>query len=126
MPWSMRCNPCSKAWLERVAASGPGQVWAIQQVDGADQAIRWEGSRWSVHPLPQVSAPSPSPTTAGCVSTGWPRFSIQALAVPGRDDAWAVGSVLVEKPGACMHSVAKEGVVLHWEGGQWRRVERLR
>ncbi|MGW0484528.1 hypothetical protein [Nonomuraea sp. NPDC003214] len=112
------------AWLERVAASGPDQVWAIQQAGGATQAIRWEGSRWSVHPLPQIPVPSPSPTSAGCVSTGWPRFSIQALAVPRRDDAWAVGSVLVEKPGACLRYTAKEGVVLRWAGGTWRRVER--
>ncbi|WP_127939408.1 hypothetical protein [Nonomuraea polychroma] len=110
--------------LERVAASGAGQIWAIQAGHDETQAIRWEGSRWSVHPLPQVAVPAPSPTTAECISTGWPRFSIEAMAVPTPDDAWAVGSVLVEKPGACMHYMAKEGVVLHWEGGEWRRVER--
>ncbi|WP_043636590.1 hypothetical protein [Nonomuraea candida] len=110
-------------WLERVAASGPGHLWAIQHAGGAARAIRWEGSRWSVHPLPHVPAPSPAPT--GCVSgTGRPRFAVQALAVPADGDAWAVGSVLVGEPGACPHSVAADGVVLRWRDGRWSRVPR--
>ncbi|MEV4567157.1 hypothetical protein AB0K12_25610 [Nonomuraea sp. NPDC049419] len=60
------------AWLEHIAAAGPGRVWAIHHVDGLIQAIRWEGSGWSTDPMPQVS--------------------IRDLAVSARGDAWAVGS----------------------------------
>jgi hypothetical protein len=92
--------------LDGVAASGPGNVWAVGYTGtngGPDQPLilHWQDGAW-------VAVPSPSPT--GDVA-------LQSVATTSHSDVWAVG---LTHPTTCSPQCGT--LIEHWNGKTWRQV----
>ena len=91
-------SPDGENRLLGVAAGSPDDVWAVGFGTRANLGIplieHWDGSTWSLVTSPDVTEPN----------TG---ALLEAVAVVGPDDVWAVGS---QGPGT---------LVEHWDGSRW-------
>jgi hypothetical protein len=93
--------------LQSVAARSANEVWAVgwHRAGGIETmgtlVERWDGTSWAI-----VPSPNPGPTGN----------SLQAVAVVGDTEAWAVGS---------MYDVSVIGrpLSIHWDGSQWTAVD---
>jgi hypothetical protein len=97
-------GPAEKpAQLFLLAASGPGNVWAVGYTgtnSGPDQSLilHWQAGAW-------VVVPSPSPT--GDVA-------LQSVATTSHSDVWAVG---LTHPTTCNPQCGT--LIEHWNGKSW-------
>jgi len=103
-------DPGTRFWGFRdAAATGPNDVWAVGWTatggSGQPLAEHWDGSGWSVVPVPSV-APSPE--------TGNPYASFEAIAAGGSDDVWAVGERTNVAPAGLSNFLTA-----HWDGTSW-------
>jgi hypothetical protein len=94
-------NPALSNRFAGVAAASSHDVWAVgaQGDGGLSRTLieRWNGASWSVVPSPNVSNQHNQ------------LFAVSA--VPGVDEAWAVGRAGPTEP-----------LILHWNGAQWSLV----
>jgi hypothetical protein len=98
--------------LRDVAVTATDDAWAVGSFEEEGLvrvepttyrplALHWDGSRWSVVPLPDVG-----------------QGELDGVAAVDRDDAWAVGQTMTRSGG----DVAVRPLLLHWDGGNWTRV----
>jgi hypothetical protein len=89
-------------WLDAVAASSPGNAWALgrnyhtHSAGGKSVLLHWSGRTWR-----QVHSPALSVADLAAVSVTSPA------------DAWIVGNY---------HASTGVPIALHWNGSAWRRV----
>jgi hypothetical protein len=92
--------------LQGVAARSASEVWAVGSARsfGIETEVtlieRWDGSAWSI-----VPSPNPGPTGN----------SLEAVAVIGDNDAWAVGSMYST-------AVVSLPISMRWDGSVWTAV----
>jgi carboxypeptidase family protein len=95
--WQAVRNPCGYS-LDGVFALSSLNVWAV----GSQSSCRWDGRRWTAHPV--ATAPN---------GTG---VQLLAVAGSGGNDLWAVGSV----PYSCGEGqICPGGAIEHWNGSNW-------
>lgn len=109
--WSLVLSPNVEGtlsnFLQSVAAHSATEVWAVGWSMGIGIQTqktlveRWDGSAWSI-----VPSPNPGPTGN----------SLEAVAVIGDNDAWAVGSMYST-------AVVSLPISMHWDGSVWTAVE---
>jgi hypothetical protein len=94
--------PDREAQLFGLVAFGGSDVWTAGFAAGPDDARgvvqRWDGTRWSDLPLPDVAE-------------HWGLAGVHGVAP---DDLWVVGGV---------HDPVGPAVALHWDGSVWRFVQ---
>lgn len=92
----------TSSFLNAVAATSPGNAWAVGESNiagGSTLIERWNGTAWKIVPSPSVSR----------------HFNVlSSVAATSRNDAWAVGWVFT-RPGT-------RTLIEHWNGTRWRRV----
>ncbi len=93
--------------LEAVTAIGPDDAWAVGSYEelglrldapstSRPLALHWDGSAWTVVPLPDVGS-----------------GGLTGVAATGPDDVWAVGSAY-DEPGS-----PGWPLLMHWDGSAW-------
>lgn len=86
-----------------------GEVTVPNAIGGTDQltsAMRWDGSAWSLIPVP---APEPYPGGASC--------GLKAIDGLAPNDLWAAGHQRIQSPiGGWL---GYQMLVLHWDGQSW-------
>jgi len=93
-------------WLHAVAASSPGNAWALGETERTGSPrqmpgiLHWNGRAWR-----QVRSPAPSSAHLSSVSVTSPA------------NAWVVGSYFADPSAGSTRPIA-----LHWNGSAWRRV----
>ncbi|MER5998141.1 hypothetical protein ABT120_06185 [Nonomuraea angiospora] len=105
-----------------ISATSPADMWAVgSKAPGPGQpdypqmaGMHWDGRSWRLVPVPTFRFPDPVPDLA------YARLhSVVALA-PG--DVWASGEHDYDAHGESDDEPEGESVLLHWDGGRWRRV----
>jgi hypothetical protein len=86
------------AFLTSVAQVSPTDVWAAGTDNGKPLIENWNGSAWSVSPLPKLPRKS---------------AELNAVSADGPGDVWAVGDT-VSSQGTDRRTLA-----LHWDGTAW-------
>jgi hypothetical protein len=85
-----------QAQLMDVVAVSSGEVWAAGNANGAPVAMRWDGARWHVLPIPEMET-----------------VHIDAVAPDGRGGVWVAGyDYSDDEPGS-------SPLYLHWDGASW-------
>jgi hypothetical protein len=110
--WRIAPNPLSSqpgATLNAITAVSANDIWAVgrkQNPAGKNVplAMHWDGTSWSVVPVPTGAAPS----------------ALNAVSADSRSDIWAVGHQLEPRT-----SNAAAGLVEHWDGTSWSVVTGL-
>jgi hypothetical protein len=107
--WSVAATPAVNVGLNAVAAVSATDIWAVGDgvvnPDGTRSALilHYDGTAWRVA-ANQVSVPA-----------DFTHRGLKAVVALGRDDVWAVGTVVdrlsVEQP-----------LIQHWNGVRWTRV----
>jgi hypothetical protein len=92
---TVRCSSASNCW----SIGGYG-VFNPPELEFSDQALHWNGKRWS-----SVSVPSPAGNGNGDIS------SLEGLTCTSAANCWAVGEA--EEPGLIFNNA------LHWNGKKW-------
>ncbi len=110
-------NPGSRGnFLNAIDSAGPGAIWAVghNRVPGVPSitsdtlplALNWNGSAWSISPLPALPAPANGPNAY-----------LNGVAVLSPDDVWAVGGANppdeLQKP---------QTLVFHFDGSNWEKI----
>ncbi len=93
-------------FLQSVAARSPTEVWAVGWFRRSGESARtlverWDGSSWSI-----IDSPNPGPVGN----------YLEAVALAGPTEAWAVGSIYDL-------SVVSRPLALRWDGTAWAPVE---
>lgn len=105
--WSAVSTPvaagASNSFLESVACPSADDCWAVGSYvkssgDTLNQALRWNGRKWSV-----VSTPDPAGTSED---------ELGSVVCTSAENCWAVG-------GASGNSGATLNEALHWNGSKW-------
>jgi len=100
------CGLPADTWLRAVAASSPGNAWALGQTWRTDSSrsmpviLHWNGRAWR-------QVPSPAP----------PGAFLNSVSVTSPANAWVVGGYSADRSVGSTRPIA-----LHWNGSAWRRV----
>ncbi|AQZ62187.1 unnamed protein product [[Actinomadura] parvosata subsp. kistnae] len=119
--WHRQDTPRAVA---RLLATSEG-VWALS----ADRRVplHWDGGRWEETPLPGGKLPpTPKGGISGTCGTKWtePAVEITDWAADAAGDVWAAAEVRSHAAKCVGHVYSTlKTLALHWDGGQWRRVD---
>jgi hypothetical protein len=86
------------AFLNSVAQVSPTDVWAVGDDSGHPLIENWNGTAWSVSPLPKI------PRAAA---------ELNGVSADGPNDVWAVGDTINSQ------GVDRRTLALHWNGTAW-------
>lgn len=86
------------AFLVSAAQVSPTDVWAVGSDNGKPLIENWNGSAWSVSPLPALPRKS---------------AELNGVSADGPDDVWAVGDTVNSQ------GVDRRTLALHWDGTAW-------
>ncbi len=95
-----------------LAAAGRNDVWALSSAGRLPSILHWTGHGWRRTPVPSIGVPERS-------RAGDATVELDDVAVTGRNEAYAVGAVVLPLNEG---RVIREAVVLRWNGSTWRRL----
>ncbi|MGW6710802.1 hypothetical protein ACWGDE_38755 [Streptomyces sp. NPDC054956] len=119
-PWKeMPTAPGATGRINALAATSPRNAWLVGDAEGEGEPAMtqyWDGRSWRVRP-----AAMPEGSLGG---------GLLSIAAVGPDDAWATGwaQILDERipdPDGGPDQIVShnEGVVQHWDGRSWKRID---
>ena len=96
--WTEVSSPVAGAALTSVTATSPSDVWAVGYTATAGLAMHYDGTNWTVSPLP-----APSGT-----------WQLSSVSADPAGDVWAAGSVNGSGAGGAQHPLVE-----HFNGSGW-------